>query len=271
MIVNQNGSKAKLAPQIIQMFPRFDTLIVPFFGGGRLSYYVLEHTKCKYVIANDINNDVYCFWMTVKFNTERFLKEVNDICIHSKLFEQWAGKTRRANFLEFISGMNEKDKMLWKAVRYFVLSNFTSRNTGCKTIVFHSTDAKNMLIKKIDKCLSLISNTKFSNLDFKDFFYVIQWTRITKPCIYCDPPYIGTNLPDNQDNFKRQDLIDLIEILIKLDKPFFISENNSEEIRGIIKKYNLNYTVFQHMRVNKAVSELVMTNMPVYSRDLFAE
>lgn len=269
MIVNQNGSKAKLAPGIISMFPKFDTLIVPFFGGGRLSYYVLDQTKCKYVIANDLNNDVYCFWMTVKFNTERFLKEVHDICLHSKLFKEWAGKLKRDQFLEFISGMSENDKMLWKAVRYFILQNAGLMCAGTSSLKLESTSPKKVLLSKIDKCLSLISNIKFNNKDFREFFKNISWKGISNPIIYCDPPYLGTRMRNNENNFKKQDLIDLIDILIDLDKPFFISENNTDEIQEIIQSYGLNYKTFNHYRIKKKVHELVITNMPVYSEDLF--
>ena len=146
MIVNQHGSKENSAAEIISYFPRdYSTLIVPFFGGGRLSYHVLRRNKSKYVIANDINNDVYSFWMCVKFQPERFMKEVEELLIHSELFKKWAGEKNRVEFVKFISGMSEDDQILWKAIRFYMLNQFGSFCKGTSTIKMESKAPKEVL------------------------------------------------------------------------------------------------------------------------------
>ena len=269
MIVNHHGSKENSAAEIISYFPRdYSTLIVPFFGGGRLSYHVLRRNKSKYVIANDINNDVYSFWMCVKFQPERFMKEVEELLIHSELFKKWAGEKNRVEFVKFISGMSEDDQILWKAIRFYMLNQFGSFCKGTSTIKMESKAPKEVLNNRIQDCLRLIKNIIFGNKDFRKFFRSLSWQGVAKPIIYNDPPYLNTKIVVNNSSFIPEQLKILIEINLALrvkDKPvpFYISENYTPEIMEIIKPYGLNYVIIDNYRIAKKCEEVLISNQPI--------
>ena len=59
-IVQYQGSKRKLAPQILNYLPRrFNRFIEPFAGMAAMSIAVASENRCNRFIINDINANLY--------------------------------------------------------------------------------------------------------------------------------------------------------------------------------------------------------------------
>ena len=77
---------------------------------------------------------------------------------------------------------------------------------------------KKIFYERIDKTFDKLTNVKFNNCDFKDFFSSISFRRIgdiQKSFIYCNLPYLNTN-NNYSDGFTYADSLELFDTLEKV-------------------------------------------------------
>ena len=80
-VLNRLGCKADLADDVIKYFPRFDMLLSPFFGTGAIEFQFIG--KIKYLIANDLNAEVFNLYMQIQNNFDALFDAVCMIPVHS--------------------------------------------------------------------------------------------------------------------------------------------------------------------------------------------
>lgn len=219
-LVQYQGSKRIIAPEIIRFFPgKIERLVEPFSGTCAISILAAAENKCEQFWVNDINEPLI-----------RMMKD----CVNSpkKLADDylsiWEGQFRadqnNVDYFykvreEFNGGMKDSARMLFLlarvvkgSVRYNVRGELNQscdkRRYGTKPQVI----AENAL--GISELLK--GKTCFSNKDYKEVL------ALTKPgdLVYMDPPYQGTSNKDHaRDNRYIQgvDFEEFVEELAKLN------------------------------------------------------
>ncbi len=198
-IVQYQGSKRKLAPQILQYMPRhINRLIEPFSGMGAISVAASYEHRAKSYYMNDINKPLIDMLREAINNPQNLLEEYSKIWNeqfkfgkdHVKHFYQIrdrfnSGETTSANILYLIA------RCVKGAVRYSHDGKFNQSPDKRR----HGTSPKNLKRNLYAISHQLKGKTEFSALDYKQVF------EIAKPgdLIYMDPPYQGvSNMKDNR-------------------------------------------------------------------------
>ena len=208
--INYMGSKYKLLDRLIPLFPKTDTFVDLFTGGG--SVYMNVNHLYKNVIANEYIKGVY------EIHTKLQNKEFTQKAINYSI----ATKHSQDVFLKLRSDFNiTREPEMLLALIWSCNSNMMRFNNK---FLFNSTWGQRCFNKNTQKRLDIfyekdLSNVSFSNLSFE----VVAIPP--NSFIYLDPPYSNTeagyNAIWNQDNENR--LINLIDFYIKIDQPFGIS------------------------------------------------
>jgi len=216
--LHRPGSKRMISDKIIKYFPDFDSLISPFFGTGSIEIQFIG--KIKYLICNDIDNNVYNLYDQVINNFSALLELIELTPYHENTLSNNANNTH-----------------LEKAVNFLIRSNYTFMAKG-STYKFSRQNSKRLLKSNLLSFYKMlvdnnVTSVQFMSVPFQEVFKKIdKQTYKHKPFIYCDPPYINTD----QSAYKTKkweefDFINLIIKLIETKQRFAISEFNSPKIR----------------------------------------
>ena len=200
-LVQYQGSKRLLAPEIIRYFPNdIETLYEPFSGTCAVTILAAQEKLCDSFVVNDINAPLVELMQECIEEPRRLAdayKEIwsgqynpgeNNIDYFYKIRDQFnAGQRDPARMLFVLA------RVVKGAVRYnadgVMNQSCDKRRYGTKPEIV----AKNAL--EISGLLK--GKTKFYSLDYKEIFKMVT----PKDLIYMDPPYQGTsNREDPRDN-----------------------------------------------------------------------
>lgn len=198
-IVQYQGSKRKLAPQILQYMPeKFDRLIEPFSGMAAISIAVATERRTNSYLINDLNEPLIGMLREAVEQPARLVSEYRKVWN-----EQFSyGESHFEHFFvvrdRFNNGEKNPANMLYLiarcvkgAVRYGSNGNFNQSPDKRR----HGTNPDTL-----EKNLYAISNllrgkAYFSSLDYREVF------ELARPgdLVYMDPPYQGvSNVRDNR-------------------------------------------------------------------------
>lgn len=198
-IVQYQGSKRKLAPQILQYMPRrIERLVEPFAGMAAVSIAAAtEHRTDKFYI-NDLNEPLMAMLEEAINNPEQLLKEYSAVWNEQFTYGDEhvrhfyivrdrfnLGERTPANILYLIA------RCVKGAVRYGNDGKFNQSPDKRR----HGTNPKN-LERNVYAISKLLKNkTEFSSLDYREVFDCVKKGDL----VYMDPPYQGvTNVRDNR-------------------------------------------------------------------------
>jgi DNA adenine methylase len=198
-IVQYQGSKRLLAPQILSFMPQgFNRLIEPFAGMAAVSVAAAQKYKADTFVINDINESiVQILQMAIEkpddlieqytaIWNEQFQSAGDHIQHFYHIREQFnAGKCNAPNMLYLLA------RCVKGAVRYGKNGKFNQSPDKRR----HGTNPKNMAdnIYSISKLLK--DKVTFSSLDYRK---IIDMARLGV-LVYMDPPYQGvSNTRDNR-------------------------------------------------------------------------
>lgn len=198
-IVQYQGSKRKLAPQILQYMPKkFGRLVEPFSGMAAISVAVACENRAGSYYINDINEPLIELLKMAVEHPEILIDKYSKIW--NKQFEYEDNHIQ--HFYEirenFNNGKQTPENMLYLlarcvkgAVRYGKNGNFNQSPDKRRHGTTPQTLEKNVLA--ISKLLK--NKTTFSTLDYKDVFKKLKPGDL----VYMDPPYQGvSNVRDNR-------------------------------------------------------------------------
>jgi len=198
-IVQYQGSKRKLAAQILQYMPKkFERLIEPFSGMASISIATALEEKAKSYLINDLNAPLVSILKESVENPEHLIAEYKKIW-----FEQFSyGDNHPQHFYavreKFNSGMKTPASLLYLlarcvkgSVRYGRNGNFNQSPDKRR----HGTNPQT-LEKNLHAISALLKGkTKFLSGDYRSVFEMIRPGDL----IYLDPPYQGvTNTRDKR-------------------------------------------------------------------------
>jgi DNA adenine methylase len=249
-LLRRFGNKTKLLPQLLELFPRDVTAFIDlFFGSGAVTFAMVD--RCKHVIANDSDADIFNLFMVLKEHKDELIDAVQMMPIHESLLKHW--KTQ------------EEADPVWRAVRFLMLSNFGHMGKP-NTLRIETGDSKGCVLTQIKKTFEHIAHVQFMSTDFRSALPQIAWRMETDKLgafIYSDPPYIGTD-NNYQDSFTEQDTQDLFDLLVGSGIRFALSEFDNPFILELAHKHGLQVTILGERRTLKSrQTEIVITNYDV--------
>ena len=198
-IVQYQGSKRLLAPQILQYMPiKFDRLIEPFAGMAAITIATANEKRADKYFVNDINAPVIRLLETAIESPTMLVKKYT--AVWSAQFEHPKGHIAHFYYIRdcFNDGNQSAENMLYLlarcvkgAVRYGKNGNFNQSPDKRR----HGTNPKN-IAENIYAISSLLKGkTAFSAMDYRQIFIMAQPGDL----LYMDPPYQGvSNTRDNR-------------------------------------------------------------------------
>jgi DNA adenine methylase len=180
-VLRYPGGKSRAITQILKYIPlNFKEYREPMVGGGALFLY-LKQTDFriqKYWI-NDINIDLYTFWVQAQRNNQTLVKQI-DMLLH-----QFSDGKELFSFLRDES-MQFNDIEL--AARFFILNRITFSGTtdsgGYSSQAFHKRLTPSS-IKRLEEVEAILNDTRISNHDYQ----VLIDSPGEDVFLFLDPPY----------------------------------------------------------------------------------
>ena len=156
------GGKQKALAQIFAQFPaQFSSYREPFVGGGSVFIAVRQAFPDAPVWINDLNPEVYSFWITARDQLPELVKELRQIkdtaTDGKKLYLEWRA----------LSGGTVFDR----AVRFFVMNRVTFSGTtdsgGYSSSAFQSRFTHSSL-DRLELLGGVMGGVRVTNLDYRE-------------------------------------------------------------------------------------------------------
>jgi DNA adenine methylase len=198
-IVQYQGSKRILAPQILLYMPRkFNRLIEPFSGMAAVSIAVAAEKRAERYIINDLNKPIVKLLKSAIETPARLIEKYK--AVWSGQFKHEGGHIEHFYCVrdKFNSGERSPENMLYLlarcvkgSVRYGKNGNFNQSPDKRR----HGTNP-NKIAENVYAISSLMKGrVSFSALDYQEIFEIAQPGDL----VYMDPPYQGvSNRRDNR-------------------------------------------------------------------------
>lgn len=251
--INYMGSKYKLLNRLIPLFPKAETFVDLFSGGG--SVYMNVSERYDKVISNEYIFDLHQIQKNL-LDTSFIQEAIN----HSVVT-----KDSQANYLNLREAYNiyrEPEKLL--ALIWSCNSNMMRFNNSFE---FNQTWGKRCFNKNTQKKFDSLrkrdfSNVKFVNHSFEDV--VIPEDSF----IYLDPPYSNTEAGYNSIWSKKneQNLISYLDFQIKNNQPFGVSgciNDKANKVYDFLKTQD-NIFAYYFEDLYKKISKKEKTNVEYY-------
>ena len=198
-IVQYQGSKRLLAPQILQYMPRrFNRLLEPFSGMAAISIAVASENRANEFYINDLNEPIIqILKMAIDFPDDLIEKYTS---VWTEQFSHSGGHIEHFYFVRnrFNDGEQTAEVMLYLlarcvkgSVRYGKNGNFNQSPDKRR----HGTHPKNIADNVYAISSLLRGRAVFSAVDYRRIFDIAEPGDL----VYMDPPYQGvSNTRDNR-------------------------------------------------------------------------
>jgi len=225
-IVQYQGSKRLLAPQILQYMPyKIDRLIEPFAGMAAITVAAANERRAEKYLINDINASIIRLLETAIETPAKLVEKY--AAVWSAQFNHPQGHVEHFYYIRdcFNDGNQSAENMLYLlarcvkgAVRYGKNGNFNQSPDKRR----HGTNPKNIAKSVYAISTLLKGKASFSASDYRQIFDMAQPGDL----VYMDPPYQGvSNTRDNRyySGVDFKDFSSSIEILNRKGVDFVIS------------------------------------------------
>jgi len=225
-IVQYQGSKRILAPQILQYIPKsFNRLIEPFSGMAAITIAVAYERRANWYHINDLNEPIVKLLQCAIENPAELIEKYKTVWENQFCYND--GHIEHFNYIRenFNSGNQNPENMLYLlarcvkgAVRYGRNGNFNQSPDKRR----HGTNPKNITDNVYPISNLLRGRTTFTALDYREIFDMARQGDL----VYMDPPYQGvTNTRDNRylSGVDFDEFACAIETLNRKDVDYLIS------------------------------------------------
>jgi len=263
------GGKSRVVKFLARFVPKdFKEFREPMFGGGSLTLYLAQLYPNRRYIGGDVNEDVYCFWKTLKEDSETLIREV------VKIKERF--RNGRELFNTLLKRRNEERNCLQRAVEFFVLNRITFSGTvdsgGYSEQAFRKRFTTSS-VERLRKVAPILKRIEFFHGDYSHLLRMEGEDVV----IYLDPPYFANK--DSRLYGKRGDLhacFDHFRLRKEVEKTqhkVLITYDDNELIRELYKDFYIlewtqNYGMSSFTGRNKRGRELLIANFPLKSKTL---
>lgn len=266
------GGKQRAIAKIANYLPpSFQEYREPFIGGGSVFFYILQTDPSLDYWINDLNEELYHFWLQSKINLTELVDLVWDIK---------KNKTDgRALFRYLAKADTTKMTSLERAVRFFVLNRISFSGTiesggySEASFIGRFTNSSIDRLAALDQCLV---NTQITNLDYG---HLLEKSG-EDVFIFLDPPYLSnreSKLYGKKGNLHTFfDHRRFAQLMQNCPHKWLITYDDCEEVRdnfsfAFIYEWKLQYGMNNYKQEKaKKGDELFITNYPVHQSSLTA-
>jgi DNA adenine methylase len=225
-IVQYQGSKRNLAPQILQYIPnRFNRLIEPFAGMAAITIAVSKQGRAEHYLLNDLNEPLVNILKEAINNPKQLIEDYTRVWNEQLTYQGGSVEHFYKVRNDFNNGNQCAANMLYLlarcvkgSVRYSSSGQFNQSPDKRRM----GTNPKN-LARNVFLISSLLKNkTDFFSVDYREV------TKRARPgdVVYLDPPYQGVCSSRDSRYFSGIDyneFVECVEDLNKRDIDFIIS------------------------------------------------
>lgn len=190
-IVQYQGSKRNLAPQILRYFPqKFNRLIEPFAGMAAITIAVSKQRRAEQYVLNDLNEPLINILREAINNPQKLIEEYTNVWSEQITFEGGSVEHFYKIRKDFNDGNKSAANMLYLlarcvkgSVRYSTNGMFNQSPDKRRM----GTNPKNLAPNVYMISSFLKGKTEFSSVDYREV------TKMAKrgDIVYMDPPYQG--------------------------------------------------------------------------------
>lgn len=190
-IVQYQGSKRNLAPQILRYFPqKFNRLIEPFAGMAAITIAVSKQRRAEQYVLNDLNEPLINILREAINNPQKLIEEYTNVWSEQITFEGGSVEHFYKIREDFNDGNKSAANMLYLlarcvkgSVRYSTNGMFNQSPDKRRM----GTNPKNLAPNVYMISSFLKGKTEFSSVDYREV------TKMAKrgDIVYMDPPYQG--------------------------------------------------------------------------------
>ena len=268
------GGKQKAISKIANYLPSsFQEYREPFIGGGSVFFHILQTDPTLNYWINDLNEELYHFWLQSKINLTELVDLVWDIK---------KNKTDgRALFKHLAKADTTKMTSLERAVRFFVLNRISFSGTiesggySEASFIGRFTNSSIDRLAALDQCLV---NAQIKNLDYGHLLEKLD--VVEDVFIFLDPPYLSnreSKLYGKKGNLHTFfDHKRFAQLMKDCPHKWLITYDDCEEVRddfsfAFIYEWKLQYGMnnYKQQKAKKG-DELFITNYPVNQSNLMA-
>lgn len=259
-VLRYPGGKYR-ARKIIESFVPSESknIVSPFFGGGSFELYMTGKNKNVYAIDKFFVLAV--FWEQLSKNSKNLAQEIQKYFnnIDSENFKKLQKE------LIVIDNSKNSDNALDTAAKFFVVNrcSFSGATlSGGFSKESSKTRFTQTIIDKIDQW-----NNPYLNFQYGDVHQLLKNLPEKTDLLFLDPPYLLEESKNklygvSGDMHKDFDHYIFHEQIDKLDTPFILTYNNTEEIKDLWKNYSIKEAEWAYgMNKSKKSSELIITNI----------
>lgn len=222
------GGKSRAIKQLKNLLPQeFEEYREPFVGGGSFFIYLKQkHPQLK-IWINDLNEELYWFWIYSQKDSERLAREVSKI------------RNRRKNgqklFDDMVNADVSKLTEFERALRFFILNRITFSGVvesgGYSQLAFETRFTESS-IDRLAQMGRIMEGVKITHLDYRKLllnggrevftFLDPPYFKATKSKLYGKNGILHTNF--NHDEFAQE--------MRKCQHSWLITYDDSSEIRA---------------------------------------
>jgi len=244
------GGKSRLAREVCARLPEHTCYAEPFAGAA----WVLFHKEESAAEAlNDINGELVNLYRVVRAHLDEFIRCARYLLCSREEFERF--KLARPETMTDVH----------RAVRfYFIQKLCFGGKLQAPTFGYSTTRPPRLNLLRIEEELSS-AHIRLARVLIEHLAYGEFIRRYDKPhtCFYVDPPYWGAEDYYGKGLFNRDDFAALARQLAGIQGKFLLSINDTPEIRGLFKGFEIATVQTQYSCANgsnKGVTELLVKN-----------
>lgn len=226
-IIRRAGSKWRLAPKLIKLFPPHKTYCEVFAGTSGV---LIRKIPSKFEIINDIDSNLTNLFMVLQNENlfEKFMQQVQFMHNNEEMFK---------NYKEVLSTTEDS---LEKATAFYYLTFFGSSGSKGEPY-FQLTKKHHRTLRWVDENNLFFFKERMKKVQVINhcFRKVIPEIDSPETFFYCDPPYyeIGNKL--YAFPFEQQDHENLSSLLKEIKGKFLLSYNVLPEIEELYEWANI--------------------------------
>lgn len=210
----------------------------PFAGGAGLALRLLFKGDVDYLVLNDIDYGIYCFWNSCLHDTEELCNMIEDCEVN---IDTW-------NIQKNIYNSQHLHSSVQVGFATFFLNRCNVSGVikggpigGKEQKGKYGIDArfnKNELISKIVKIGEYSDRIEFFNLDATDFLLNVTCQYPTEEIfLNIDPPYVGKGSQLYENAFKKEDHVQLSNIIKMLEYKWVVTYDKCDFIECLFNEY----------------------------------
>jgi DNA adenine methylase len=261
------GGKSRAVKFLADYIPEFDECREVFFGGGSLSFYLLQRFSDKKYFASDLNYELYCFWSQLKENSTAVIKGIQKL--YNKYKRSEDEDSGKKLFTLLVKRREKQLSDLQRAIDFYVLNRITfSGVVDSGGYSKGSFDAR-FTQSSIDRLIQTAETIQSIQFSCDEYIRLLK-KKGKKVFIFLDPPYYSVTKSKlygkNGILHTQFDHVKMRDALKNCPHKWLITYDDSEYIRELYKdfyqlKWKLQYGMTNSGRsASRIGNELLIAN-----------